>query len=192
MRNRTFTPGSPEEHIPLSGGTLKQSIKKDCFLPKTENILLTSIFLSLIVISRGDPGILMTCGLVTIIVLYGDRIDQIFNAPKTLKLTVLSAFSMVGGLFLSTVYSPAYALFFDGYEEFLNNTLGQFLPGGQAIFGVAVNIARFIFVTYMIFKSIKAWNERTNDEDWIALMKVPAIIGFTLLILDFLLQLIIQ
>ena len=160
-------------------------------LPKTEHILLISIVLALVVISRGDPGMFLAIGTATLAALYSDRIDKVLKLPKPLKLALLSGTAILGGLFLSTVYSPAYALFFDGYEKFLNNTLGSFLPGGEAIFGVSVNIGRFVFVTYMIVKSVKSWNDRTNDEDWISLMKFPAIVGFTLLILDFILQLII-
>ena len=160
-------------------------------LPKTEHILLVSIVLALVVISRGDPGMFLSIGTATLAALYSDRIDKVLKLPKTIKLALLSGVAILGGLFLSTVYSPAYALFFDGYEAFLNTTLGGLLPGGKAIFGVSVNIARFVFVTYMITKSVKSWNDRTNDEDWISLMKFPAIVGFTLLILDFILQLII-
>jgi hypothetical protein len=164
---------------------------KTALLPKTENILLVSTVLALVVISRGDPGMFLVIGTATLATLYSDRIDKVLKLPKPLKLALLSGVAILGGLFLSTVYSPAYALFFDGYERFLNNTLGSFLPGGEAIFGVSVNIGRFVFVTYMIVKSVKSWNDRTNDEDWISLMKFPAIVGFTLLILDFILQLII-
>lgn len=160
-------------------------------MPKTEYILLVSIVLALVVISRGDPGMFLAIGTATLAALYSDRIDQVLKLPRPTKLALLSSGAILGGLFLSTVYSPAYALFFDGYEKFLNNTLGSFLPGGEAIFGVSVNIGRFVFVTYMIVKSVKSWNDRTNDEDWISLMKFPAIVGFTLLILDFILQLII-
>jgi hypothetical protein len=161
------------------------------FTPKTENILLVSIVLALVVISRGDPGMFLAIGTATLAALYSDRIDSVLKLPRPAKLALLSGGAILGGLFLSTVYSPAYALFFDGYERFLNDTLGSFLPGGEAIFGVSVNIGRFVFVTYMIVKSVKSWNDRTNDEDWISLMKFPAIVGFTLLILDFILQLII-
>jgi hypothetical protein len=178
---------SPESSLQPSQ---KQKVKSS-WMPSTEALLLTSIVLALVVISRGDPGMFFAIGTATVAALYMDRIDRILKLPKPLKLLLLSAVAVVGGLFLSTVYSPAYALFFDGYEKFLNNTLGGFLPGGTAIFGVSVNIGRFIFVTYMIVKSVKSWNDRTNDEDWISLMKFPAIVGFTLLILDFCLQLII-
>jgi hypothetical protein len=176
------------DYRPLSAVPEKS---KPSFLPKTENILLVSIALALVVISRGDPGLFLAIGTATLAALYTDRIDQVLKLPRPAKLALLSGCSILGGLFLSTVYSPAYALFFDGYETFLNNTLGSFLPGGEAIFGVSVNIGRFVFVTYMIVKSVKSWNDRTNDEDWISLMKFPAIVGFTLLILDFILQLII-
>jgi hypothetical protein len=164
---------------------------RPAWMPSTETILLVSIVLALVVISRGDPGMFLAIGTATLAALYSDRIDQALKLPKPIKLALLSGIAILGGLFLSTVYSPAYALFFDGYERFLNNTLGSFLPGGTAIFGVSVNIGRFVFVTYMIVKSVKSWNDRTNDEDWISLMKFPAIVGFTLLILDFILQLII-
>ncbi len=164
---------------------------KPAWAPDTTLLYMIAIGVGILNMSGGDPGILLTAGLLAAGLLYSDRIEQLFNLPRKMKLLIFGLIAVPGTFFFHQLESKAYGLFFGGYLAFLNSTLGTFVPGSNALWPIVVAFLQFSFVLYLVIDVIRRWRGRDNDEDYLEVLKSPIKAFISLSVLDFILGLVI-
>ena len=104
----------------------------------------------------------------------------------------------VGSLVVASAYlihcwsEPSYAVLLSGAQSFF---AGQLTTSGDSTQAATVNlifnVARGLFILYVVVAFVNAWNASRQDEDWVPTIKVPIITMLAVFSLDILTTMII-
>ena len=159
--------------------------------PDNKSLTIAAIVIGLINLTNGDPGLFLVLALGTAGAIYHKQITAALNLPAKSRMLLLAGITVPGAYLMHSIDSPAMALFFGGFKDFLNGTLGVLLPGTANLFPIIIAIFQFVFLMYVFIATLRNWNGRDNDEDWGVIFKTPIKAFIILSVLDLILSLVI-
>ena len=111
---------------------------------------------------------------------------------STLLLLRVASLVVASVYFIHCWSEPSYAVLLSGAQDFF---AGQLTSAGDSTQAATVNlifnVARGLFILYVVVAFVNAWNASRQDEDWVPTIKVPIITMLAVFSLDILTTMII-
>ena len=99
---------------------------------------------------------------------------------------------LAGGLLLNGWAEPSHAVLLSGAQDFFSTQLTSSNDGSQTTaVNLIFNVARGLYIFYLVIAILNAWNSARQDEDWIPVIKVPVMSLLAIFGLDIMTALVI-
>ena len=121
------------------------------------------------------------------------KVNRYRVVKKPIRLLLWVIGGVVGGAYLINCWGePSFAVLLSGAQDFFAGQLTTAADDSQAaVVNLIFNVARGLFILYLIVAFINAWNSSRQDEDWIPVIKVPVISILAIFGLDILTSMVI-
>jgi hypothetical protein len=161
--------------------------------PNFSNLLLFSALIGLFAIDMAlyHPSL---WGFIAIAVVWGIASQKKLSLSRTSKRWLLGALALVGLplLLLNSWADPSHAILLTDAQTFFTDQLTTEGTASQATaVNMIFNVARGLYIFYLIVAVVGAWNTAQRDEDWVPVIKVPVMSLLAIFGLDVMTNLII-